>query len=95
MTDLELIAQLEDKIQQLPPQVAIEVNDYVDFLLQKYRLTEDEPKKNKSLLGCLHQYANAELIPLETVEMPRGKIAAIFPRPLESLPPFSRNEIYD
>jgi len=37
MTDLELIAQLEGKIQQLPPQMAIEVNDYVDFLLQKYR----------------------------------------------------------
>jgi len=47
MTDLELIAQLEGKIQQLPPQMAIEVNDYVDFLLQKYRtgsssLTPDE-----------------------------------------------------
>lgn len=38
MTDLELISELEAKIHQLPPQVAVEVNDYIDFLLQKYRL---------------------------------------------------------
>lgn len=50
MTDLDLITQLEGKIQQLPPQIAIEVNDYVDFLLQKYQtglssLTSDETWK--------------------------------------------------
>ena len=83
MTDLDLIAQLEGKIQQLPPQIAIEINDYVDFLLQKYQTCSlqkqqeilqypvlfpsiaDKLKKNKSLLGCLHQYANSELIPEE------------------------------
>jgi|GEM_PF-2992545 hypothetical protein len=65
MTDLDIIAQLERKIQQLPPQLVTETDDYVDFLLQKYRLAEDAPKKSKSLLGCLHQYANAELIPQE------------------------------
>jgi len=46
MTDLELIAQLEGKIQQLPPQMAVEVNDYVDFLLQKY-----QPRSLQKLQG--------------------------------------------
>jgi hypothetical protein len=76
MTDLEIIAQLEAKIHQLPPQIILEVNDYVDLLLQKYQSV----------------HLSAEV---ETVEMPRGKLAAIFPRPLESLKPFSRNEIYE
>ncbi|MEZ5673202.1 MAG: DUF2281 domain-containing protein [Thiotrichaceae bacterium] len=74
MTDLDIITQLEAKIHQLPPQAAMEVNDYVDLLLQKYQSVNPSA---------------------ETVGMPRGKLAAIFPRPLESLKPFSRNEIYE
>lgn len=36
MSDLDLIAQIDKKIQQLPSQVLPELDNYVSFLLQKY-----------------------------------------------------------
>ena len=29
---------IQDKINQLPPQLRVEIEDYVDFLLQKYQI---------------------------------------------------------
>jgi|JFJP01.1.fsa_nt_gi hypothetical protein len=38
MSDLEIIAQIDEKIHQLPAEVLAEVDDYVSFLLQKYHV---------------------------------------------------------
>jgi len=38
MIDLDIVAQLDAKIQQLPPQFIAELNDYIDFLLQKCQI---------------------------------------------------------
>jgi hypothetical protein len=72
MTDLDIIAQLNTKMQQLSPQLVTEVADYVDFLLQKYQVSEWNKR-----------------------EATERKIADIFPRKLENLKPFSREEIYE
>ncbi len=37
MSDLDLIAQIDEKIHQLPVEILPQVNDYIHFLLQKYR----------------------------------------------------------
>ncbi|MEZ5671033.1 MAG: hypothetical protein R3E08_01075 [Thiotrichaceae bacterium] len=37
MNDLNLIAQIDEKIQQLPVEILPQVNDYINFLLQKYQ----------------------------------------------------------
>jgi hypothetical protein len=37
MSDLDIIAQIDEKIQQLSPEAAIKVNEYIDSLLQVYR----------------------------------------------------------
>jgi hypothetical protein len=37
MSDLDIIAQIDEKIQQLPSGILPEVNDYISFLLQKYQ----------------------------------------------------------
>ena len=39
MTDLELITQLEAKVQRLPPDLIDEVNHFVNELLRKYNET--------------------------------------------------------
>jgi hypothetical protein len=72
MTDLDIIAQLNTKMQQLSPQLVTEVADYVDFLLQKYQISEWNKR-----------------------EATERKIADIFPRKLENLKPFARDEIYE
>jgi len=37
MSDLDIIAQIDEKIHQLPVEFLSEVDDYVSFLLHKYR----------------------------------------------------------
>jgi len=37
MNDLDILAQIDKKIHQLPPEAATQVNEYIDSLLQTYR----------------------------------------------------------
>ncbi|GEM_PF-4319363 len=44
MSDLDLIAQIDEKIHQLPRNVTIRLNEYIDFLLQQnHAETESQP----------------------------------------------------
>ncbi len=45
MSDLDLIAQIDEKIHQLPDEILSEVNDYVSSLLQEYQNTVPSVKK--------------------------------------------------
>jgi hypothetical protein len=45
MSDLDIIAQIDEKIHQLPVEFLSEVDDYVNFLLQEYRDTSQIAKK--------------------------------------------------
>jgi hypothetical protein len=62
MIDSDIAAQLDAKIQQLPPQFIAELNDYIDFLLQKSQMdstdiTNESLKytlqKQQAILGSL------------------------------------------
>ncbi|OUD12089.1 hypothetical protein [Thioflexithrix psekupsensis] len=65
MSDLDLIAQIDKKIQQLPSEAAIQVNEYVDSLLQTY-LKQSEMQLDsldewtKSLVGLIPENTQTE-----------------------------------
>lgn len=65
MSDLDLIAQIDKKIQQLPLEAAIQVNQYVDSLLQTYRKQSETQLDSldewtKSLVGLIPENTQAE-----------------------------------
>jgi hypothetical protein len=45
MSDLDIIAQIDEKIHQLPVEFLSEVDDYVNSLLQEYRNSSQSTKK--------------------------------------------------
>jgi|JFJP01.1.fsa_nt_gi hypothetical protein len=45
MSDLDIIAQIDEKIHQLPVEFLSKVDDYVNSLLQEYRDTSQVVKK--------------------------------------------------
>jgi len=45
MNDLDLMAQIDEKIHQLPIELLPEVDDYINFLLQEYRSASKTAKK--------------------------------------------------
>jgi len=57
MIDLDIVAQLDAKIQQLPPQFIAELNDYIDFLLQKCQIDSTDIV-NESLKYTLQKQQN-------------------------------------
>jgi hypothetical protein len=58
MSDLDIIAQIDEKIHRLPSQVLPELDDYVSFLLQKHSDIEqsvslEQREKAKQFLAQL------------------------------------------
>ena len=58
---------IQDKINQLPPQLRVEIEDYVDFLLQKYQIipsqsgTEQLPYQTITIWDAIQSFrANAD-----------------------------------
>ena len=45
MSDLDIIAQIDEKIHQLPVELLPEIDDYVNSLLQEYQNTVPSVKK--------------------------------------------------
>ncbi len=69
MTDLDIITEIEAKIHQLPPQIAIEVNDYADFLLQKYQ--NNSQKLSKKPLRALKNFRTLHPEVISSVDLMR------------------------
>jgi len=60
---------LQEKIQQLPPELVIEIEHYTDFLLQQYRTQNSQENvvvgkaaldilQQNNLIGCLEESAD-------------------------------------
>ncbi|OQW91504.1 MAG: hypothetical protein BWK79_16710 [Beggiatoa sp. IS2] len=49
--DFESMAQLEEKIHQLPPHLVVEVDDFISFLLKKYSVTLSNKAPSSSESG--------------------------------------------
>jgi len=65
MSDLDIIAQIDEKIHQLPPEAAAQVNEYIDSLLQTYRKQSEAQLDSldewtKSLVGLIPEDKRAE-----------------------------------
>jgi hypothetical protein len=65
MSDLDIIAQIDEKIHQLPPEAATQVNEYIDSLLQTYRKQSEAQldlldEWTKSLVGLIPEDKRAE-----------------------------------
>jgi len=75
MSDLDIIAQLAEKIHQLPPHVIVELDSFITLLLRKYKTVNDAPQQI-DLLAEFHRATEGKLV--SEIERKIGRNLIIF-----------------